>query len=172
MRFACFETGGRPRVGIVDESGTVVRPLEPAVHDIVEIIERWQELKGTLRGGDAVPLAEAKLLAPMPAPRRNIICVGKNYREHAREFSHSGFEAGAVKGAEIDEFPAVFTKMPSSVVGPGATVSLHGHITQSVDYEAELTLVIGTGGREIRREDAYRHILGYTLIHDVTARAR
>src|SRR5919107_1626089 len=151
MKLACFESGGAVRVGIVDEAAQSVRPLDASIRDIVDIVERYDELKGSLKGGDPVPLASVKLRAPIPAPRRNIICVGKNYREHAREFAQSGFEAGAVKGAEIDEFPAVFTKPASSVVGPGDTVDLHRAITQSVDYEAELTLVIGRGGRDISK---------------------
>ena len=172
MKFATFAHGGRDQVGIIDEAAGRVRPV-PAARDMIELIERY----GTLRGGLApqgggIPLTEVELKAPIPRPRRNVICVGKNYREHAKEFSHSGFEAGAVKGAEIDEYPAVFTKLPSSVTGPGATVSLHPQATQSVDYEAELALIIGKGGRDIPKADAYRHIFGYTIVNDVTARDR
>jgi 2-keto-4-pentenoate hydratase/2-oxohepta-3-ene-1,7-dioic acid hydratase in catechol pathway len=98
--------------------------------------------------------------------------VGKNYREHAKEFSGSGFEAGAVKGKEIDEYPAVFSKPPSTVVGNGDTVSLHPQATSAVDYEAELGVVIGKGGRDIKAADAYGHVFGYTIINDVTARDR
>jgi 2-keto-4-pentenoate hydratase/2-oxohepta-3-ene-1,7-dioic acid hydratase in catechol pathway len=172
MKFATFAHGGRDQVGIVDEAAGRVRPV-PAARDMIELIERYGTLRsGLAPQGGGIPLAEVELKAPIPRPRRNVICVGKNYREHAKEFSHSGFEAGAVKGAEIDEYPAVFTKLPSSVTGPGATVSLHGHVTSSVDYEAELALVVGTGGRDIAMADAYRHIFGYTIVNDVTARDR
>jgi 2-keto-4-pentenoate hydratase/2-oxohepta-3-ene-1,7-dioic acid hydratase in catechol pathway len=171
MKFATFAQGGRDQVGLVDEAAGRLHPISAA--DMLDLIGRWDVLKGGIAPqGDGIPLSEVALKAPIPRPRRNIICVGKNYREHAKEFSHSGFEAGAVKGAEIDEYPAVFTKLPSSVTGPGATVSLHSHITQSVDYEAELALVIGTGGRDIAKGDAYRHIFGYTIVNDVTARDR
>ena len=119
-----------------------------------------------------MPLASVKLLAPIPAPRRNIFCVGKNYTDHAREFAGSGYEAGAVQGAEIDAYPAVFTKPANTVTGPGETVSLHPHVTSAVDYEAELTLVIGKSGRDIPAARAYEHIWGYTIINDVTARDR
>ena len=172
MKLACFLDNSTPRVGIVDESAGLIRPVA-GVQDMIDLIERYAELKDGLRTeGDGIPLSSARLLAPIPNPRRNIFCVGKNYREHAREFSHSGFEAGAVKGAEIDEYPAVFSKPPSCVVGPGATVQLHRHVTQSVDYETELAVVIGTGGRDIRKEDAYDHVFGYTIVNDVTARDR
>jgi 2-keto-4-pentenoate hydratase/2-oxohepta-3-ene-1,7-dioic acid hydratase in catechol pathway len=170
MKLATFAHQGRDHVGLVH--GERVHPVSAAT-DMLDLIERFATLKAGLRpDGDGLPLTEVELRAPIPVPRRNIICVGKNYREHAREFSQSGFEAGAVKGAEIDEFPAVFTKLPSCVVGPRNGVSLHRQITSAVDYEAELALVIGTGGRDIARADAYRHILGYTIVNDVTARDR
>jgi len=98
--------------------------------------------------------------------------VGKNYRAHAKEFAGSGYEAGAVKGAEIDEYPAVFTKPPSTVIGSGDSVDLHAHVTSAVDYEAELALIIGKAGRDIAPENAYDHIWGYTIVNDVTARDR
>jgi 2-keto-4-pentenoate hydratase/2-oxohepta-3-ene-1,7-dioic acid hydratase in catechol pathway len=173
MKFACFSHNGTQGVGLVDAEAALVRPLTPAVRDMVELIERYDEISGSLRGeGPGLPLAEVKLLAPIPNPRRNVFCVGKNYREHAKEFAGSGYEAGAVKGAEIDEYPAVFSKPPSSVIGHGDTVSLHPHVTSAVDYEAELTLVIGKAGRDIPAERAYEHIWGYTIINDVTARDR
>jgi 2-keto-4-pentenoate hydratase/2-oxohepta-3-ene-1,7-dioic acid hydratase in catechol pathway len=172
MKFATFVHGGRDHIGIVDEAGARLHPVS-AAKDMLDLVERYEALKGELQPeGSGIPLSEVQLKAPIPLPRRNVICVGKNYREHAKEFSHSGFEAGAVKGAEIDEYPAVFTKLPSSVAGPGATVSLHSHITESVDYEAELALIVGKGGRDIAKADAYKHVFGYTIVNDVTARDR
>jgi 2-keto-4-pentenoate hydratase/2-oxohepta-3-ene-1,7-dioic acid hydratase in catechol pathway len=150
-----------------------VRPLDPPFGDMIDLIERYDELRGALRGeGHGIPLAEVKLLAPIPTPRRNIFCVGKNYRDHAREFAGSGYEAGAVKGAEIDEHPAVFSKPPTSVIGHGDTVDLHAGVTAAVDYETELTVVIGKAGKNIPAERAYEHIWGYTIVNDVTARDR
>jgi 2-keto-4-pentenoate hydratase/2-oxohepta-3-ene-1,7-dioic acid hydratase in catechol pathway len=173
MRFACFSCKGDPRIGLVDETGEGIRPLGGIVQDMVDLIERYDTLQPVLATNSALrPLSSVTLLAPILAPRRNIFCVGKNYRDHAREFAGSGYEAGAVKGAEIDEYPAVFTKPASTVIGPGATVELHPEVTSAVDYEVELALVIGKGGRDIARERAYEHIWGYTIINDVTARDR
>ncbi len=173
MKFACFSHNGTHKIGVVDAEASVVRPMNPPVGDMVEFIERYDEIRPSLRpDGAGIPLAEVKLLAPIPNPRRNVFCVGKNYRDHAKEFAGSGYEAGAVKGAEIDEYPAVFSKPPSSVVGHGDPVSLHPHVTSAVDYEAELTLVIGKAGRDIPAERAYEHIWGYTIVNDVTARDR
>jgi 2-keto-4-pentenoate hydratase/2-oxohepta-3-ene-1,7-dioic acid hydratase in catechol pathway len=172
MKLATFSRNGTFQIGRVDDAGKSVRPID-GVEDMLDLIESFDEIAPKLNGGGAeIPLSDVTLLAPIPAPRRNIFCVGKNYLAHAKEFSRSGFEAGAVKGAEVDEFPAVFTKPPSTVVGPGASVDLHSHITSSVDYEAELTLIIGKGGRDIAAKDAYRHIFGYTIVNDVTARDR
>jgi 2-keto-4-pentenoate hydratase/2-oxohepta-3-ene-1,7-dioic acid hydratase in catechol pathway len=173
MKLACYRVDSNVQIGIVDVETACVRPLDRPVRDMIDLISRYDEIKGSLKAGPTeIPLSQVKLLAPVPNPRRNIFCVGKNYREHAKEFAGSGYEAGAVKGAEIDEYPAVFTKPPSTVIGHGDVVDLHRHVTSAVDYEAELTLVIGKGGRDIPRERAYEHIWGYTIINDVTARDR
>jgi len=171
MKFATFAEKGSEKVGLVDERAGKIHPVEAA--DMIDLIERFDEIRPSLRlNGGGIDLSGVELLAPIPRPRRNIICVGKNYRAHAKEFAQSGFEAGAVAGAEIDEYPAVFTKPSNCVVGPGARVEMHPGVTEMVDYEVELTLVIGKGGRNIRRGDAFGHIFGYTIINDVTARDR
>lgn len=172
MKFACFARENGAQLGLVMEAEGLIRPL-PGLTDMVGLIARYDAIRPSFaEAEEGIPLSSVRLLAPIASPRRNIFCVGKNYRDHAKEFASSGYEAGAVKGAEIDEYPAVFTKPGSTVVGTGATVNLHPHITSAVDYEVELTLVIGKGGRDIRREDAYSHIWGYTIINDVTARDR
>ena len=171
MKFATFQHGGRAQVGLVDADAERIYPVE--ARDMVDLISRFDEIApGIHMNGNGMDLNEVTLLAPIPRPPRNIFCVGKNYRDHAREFANSGYEAGAVKGAEIDDYPAVFTKPATCVVGPGATVETHPTVTSSVDYEVELTIVIGKGGRDIKRADAFDHIWGYTIINDVTARDR
>jgi 2-keto-4-pentenoate hydratase/2-oxohepta-3-ene-1,7-dioic acid hydratase in catechol pathway len=172
MKLASFRFRETDHVGIVDEARQSVRTIA-SVSGMLDLIERYREIRPHLQtSGPELPLSDIRLLAPIPLPRRNIFCVGKNYREHAYEFSHSGFEAGAAKGAEIDEYPAVFTKPPSAVVGPEATVQLHPQVTSSVDYEAELAVVIGANGCDIATPDALRHVFGYTIVNDVTARDR
>ncbi|OYW57902.1 MAG: hydrolase [Rhizobiales bacterium 17-65-6] len=169
MKLATFDVGGTVRVGLVSEDETTIQLI--AATDMLDVITRWDALSGSLAaGGEGVPLSSVKLLAPIPHPRRNIICVGKNYRDHAKEFAQSGFEAGAVAGAEIDTHPAVFSKPASTVVGPDAVVETHPGVTDAIDYEVELALVIGRGGRGIKAADAFKHIFGYTIVNDVTAR--
>jgi len=104
---------------------------------------------------------EVRLLAPIPRPRKNIYAIGLNYRAHNEEFTG---------GAPPPEFPIVFTKGAGSVIGPGDAIESHPHVTQEVDYEAELAVVIGRRGRDMAREQAADYIFGYTIINDVTAR--
>src|ERR1700754_3902393 len=172
MKLARYSLNGSVHIGRIDETAQTITPLA-GVTDMVDVIARIGAVGARANGAaQAVPLSSVTLLAPIPAPQRNIFCVGKNYRDHAREFSNSGYEAGAVKGAEIDSHPAVFTKPSNTVVGPDDVVQLHAHITSSVDYEAELALIIGKEGRDIKPEHAYDHIFGYTIVNDVTARDR
>jgi 2-keto-4-pentenoate hydratase/2-oxohepta-3-ene-1,7-dioic acid hydratase in catechol pathway len=172
MKFAAYTYQGADRIGVVDADGVNIRAIDGVI-GMVDLIERFGQLKSALAApGPSTPLADVRLRAPIAVPRRNIFCVGKNYREHAKEFSRSGFEAGAVKGAEIDEYPAVFSKGPNTVVGPHDEVQLHANVTSSVDYEAELAVIIGVGGKDIAAERAYSHVFGYTIVNDVTARDR
>jgi len=110
------------------------------------------------RRGVARPLARARLLAPVPRPRKNVFCMGRNYAEHAAE-----------RGAAPPERPVFFTKPPTAVVGPGAPV-VHHAATQALDYEVELAVVVGRPGRDLTPEAALRHVFGYTIVNDVTAR--
>ncbi len=116
----------------------------------------------------SVALADVQLIAPLPAPRRNLWCVGRNYHAHAKELRDTVFKDNA---KAVDAWPIVFTKVPETVVGPGADVRLPGAaVSSQIDYEAELTIVIGKGGRNIGKADAMGHIWGYTIVNDVTAR--
>jgi len=93
--------------------------------------------------------------------------VGRKYHAHAKELSATVFKSSPSK---TDQWPIVFTKVPECVVGPGDDVRLPGEASSQIDYEAELAVVIGAGGRDIARGDAMRHVFGYTIIDDVTAR--
>jgi 2-keto-4-pentenoate hydratase/2-oxohepta-3-ene-1,7-dioic acid hydratase in catechol pathway len=110
-----------------------------------------------------------KIHAPFPRPAKNILCVGKNYHDHAKEFHNSGFDASAGADA-IPELPIMFTKWPNSVIGPGEPIPSANDYTNSTDYEGELAVVIGEGGRNISAKRAYDHVYGYTIINDATAR--
>jgi 2-keto-4-pentenoate hydratase/2-oxohepta-3-ene-1,7-dioic acid hydratase in catechol pathway len=112
---------------------------------------------------------DLQLLAPIPEPRRNIFCVGRNYHEHAQEFHDSGFDATAGASAIPDD-PIIFTKATTSVSGPTDPIPSYLDKTNSTDYEGELAVIIGTEGRGISKAKAFNHIFGYTVSNDVTAR--
>jgi 2-keto-4-pentenoate hydratase/2-oxohepta-3-ene-1,7-dioic acid hydratase in catechol pathway len=175
MRFCTYQVRGEPRVGIVAGNAVVDlralarrrrMPRVPA--DLLGLISDVStlELRALAREADAwvagrreaVMLPRARLLAPIPRPRKNIMCMGRNYAEHARE-----------TGSAPPEVPVFFTKPPTAVVGPGAPV-IHHAVTQQLDYEVELVAVIGRRGRNVSPEKALDYVFGYTVMNDITAR--
>lgn len=175
MRFATLNISGRPTPVVISADGAgfcaVERLLPGFQGDMPDLIARVADPERELPAVPAwTPLTGLPLLAPIPCPRRNIFCVGKNYHEHAREFAQSGFDTSATKGEVAPAAPVVFTKAPSTVIGDGEAVLCFADITQQLDYEAELAVVIGKPGRGITRADALRHVWGYTIVNDVTAR--
>ena len=126
---------------------------------------RMRALITGARDTDTHALGDVRLHAPIPRPAKNVFCMGLNYLAHARE-------SGAARGKEtkVPTRPVLFTKAPTTVTGPHDDVLVDWRITQQVDWEVELGLVIGVGGRDIRREDALRHVFGYTVINDLSAR--
>jgi 2-keto-4-pentenoate hydratase/2-oxohepta-3-ene-1,7-dioic acid hydratase in catechol pathway len=175
MRFATLEIDGRGQPVAVSSDGAGFIPVAGLVPgfsgdltDLIAQVPAPGRKFGTLSGWQT--LAANKLLAPIPWPRRNIFCVGKNYRDHAAEFAYSGFDTSAAKGEMAPEFPVIFTKPPSSVVADGDAVQRFAGIAEQLDYEVELTVIIGRPGRGITREEALNHVWGYTIINDITAR--
>jgi 2-keto-4-pentenoate hydratase/2-oxohepta-3-ene-1,7-dioic acid hydratase in catechol pathway len=112
-----------------------------------------------------IPAAEVRLLAPIPVPARNVFCVGRNYLDHVKE----GFVA---RGADVQlpKAPQFFTKSTHTVCGPGSAVRLDPAVTTKLDYEVELAVIIGAGGRDIPAARAMDHVFGYTIANDITAR--
>jgi len=175
MKFASVSIADRAVPVLVDTQAERFWPIAELAPgfggDLVDLISGFADLKNQLVAkGEGEPLAGAKLLAPVAHPRRNIFCVGKNYAEHAAEFSKSGFDSSAKDGEHAPEAPVVFTKPFTSVIGPGDVIPPHADVVKQLDYEAELTIVIGKGGRGIRKADALDHVFGYTIVNDVTAR--
>lgn len=162
----------------VDPAAQTVRRLRSAaghpLTDMNTLIAQFEAVKGTLVFDEqALPFSEVRFAAPIPLPHRNVLCVGKNYHEHAREFTRSGFDSSASKPADaVPTAPIVFTKMPQAVVGTGEAVRYPTGASEQLDYEAELGVILGKGGRDIPRAQAMDHVFGYTNINDVTARDR
>ena len=174
MKIARFEYRNAVLLGLVDtDRGTldVIRANTASRDPMIALIEA--DLAGTpLQGsGETVPLADVRLLPPIAQPSKNILCVGKNYVAHAAEFTKSGYDGTAKSLTDpVPDAPIIFTKAPCSMVGAHDDVLPPWALTTEVDYEAELGVVIGRGGRAIDARDALAHVWGYTVINDVTAR--
>ncbi len=139
------------RDGAADVAARIGAPLEAREIDV---------LRARLE-----PLDEARLLPPIPRPPKNVLFVGKNYAEHVRE-------GAAAEGVDfvLPDAPIWFTKAHTALVGCGADIVYDSAFTSQLDYEGELAVVIGSGGRAIRAEEALDHVFGYTIVNDVTAR--
>ena len=143
-------------------------PFDPA--DMISLIAAGDAALAWLKdvaakSKDTTPLDKVSLLAPIPRPRKNVFCVGWNYVEH--------FEEGKKARPHVQEMPAhpaFFTKAPTTVNGPYDDVPRHAGITEKLDWEVELGVIIGKGGANIAEGDALRHVFGYTVVNDVSAR--
>jgi 2-keto-4-pentenoate hydratase/2-oxohepta-3-ene-1,7-dioic acid hydratase in catechol pathway len=178
MLLVTFTEGGKSRLGILDRAHDEVVDLSRAASGLPQDMTAFIALgepglaearRAVASGAGRAPLAEVRLTAPIPKPARNIFCVGKNYREHAQELQTAGLKGGGQDA--IPELPIFFTKATSSVIGPGEPIPAWLDPTNTTDYEGELAVVIGPGGRGIARAEAMRHVYGYTIVNDVTSRA-
>lgn len=106
-----------------------------------------------------------ELVAPIPRPSKNVFCVGRNYVAHASEYSRAQKIA-----LELPEHPVFFSKPPTSVIGPDAAIFFDAGVTEKLDYEVELAVIIGKSGYSIKAADAMDHVFGYTIVNDISAR--
>ncbi len=178
MRLVTFTANGAESIGVLE--GDTVIGLSQAAPDLPADMNSFIEAgdAALARAAEAVanagddakhPMGGVKLLAPIPVPRRDVMAVGRNYHEHAREFHDSGFDATAGATA-VPDHPIIFTKATTSVSGPGDPILTELDPTDSVDYEGELAVIIGKEGRGIPGEDAFDYVYGYTVCNDLTAR--
>ena len=171
MRLASWSWGGRDHAGTISADGREATPL--AVADpsrgalpLIQALARGEPLPPA--AGVRLPVDVIALRAPLPLPLRGLFCVGRNYRAHATELASTVFQANK---PEDDGWPIVFSKLAECVVGPHDAVRLpRPSASVQIDYESELTIVIGRGGRDIAKADAMDHVFGYTIVNDVTAR--
>jgi 2-keto-4-pentenoate hydratase/2-oxohepta-3-ene-1,7-dioic acid hydratase in catechol pathway len=170
MKVAVFYADGKRQIGAVDSERRVIAPFDVAQQQLAGGVTALFEFEDQLpKMLPPIPLDEVKLLAPVPRPSRNIFCVGKNYKSHAREFAKSGFDSSAA-GEVIPEYPILFSKAPECVIGHGEPILIDPKVSTAIDYEAELGVIVGRAGRGISRESAMDHVWGYTIINDMTAR--
>jgi 2-keto-4-pentenoate hydratase/2-oxohepta-3-ene-1,7-dioic acid hydratase in catechol pathway len=161
MRLVTYHSIGAARVGLVHGGEVVdISELGIAAVDMIDLLRgSLESLAAAARGNlpRGVPLGSVRLLAPIPRPGK-IIGVGRNYGAHAAE-----------GGLEAQERPRLFTKVPSSVTGPGGAIEKPAIVTK-LDWEAEIAVVVGRSMRDVAAADALDHVAGYTLLNDVSAR--
>ncbi|WP_417897356.1 fumarylacetoacetate hydrolase family protein [Bacillus haimaensis] len=183
MHFLTAQFKGKTFVGLTDEAQQYVIDLNESERVKNGVQNLPQTLEGCIELGDSFidkavdlrdwvlthreaptffyKMEEITLLAPIPRPAKNVLCVGKNYKDHVLEMGSEG---------DIPEHIMIFTKAPTSVIGDGAEILLHESLTSQLDYEGELAVVIGKKGIGIKEEEAYDYVFGYTIINDITAR--
>lgn len=178
LRLVTFQTaGGAARAGVMlgedavldlAAAGLPYATMEQVIAGGPPALAAIRAAVGQPPAAARVKLAEAALLAPIPRPARNLFCVGRNYMDHVAE----GDRTRGIAQSEVPKFPQFFTKAPECVIAPGATIPDHGAsgVTQWLDYEAELVLVIGSAGRDIAPAAALSHVFGWTIANDVTGR--
>jgi 2-keto-4-pentenoate hydratase/2-oxohepta-3-ene-1,7-dioic acid hydratase in catechol pathway len=168
MRLVTYRAGSTTRIGAVQEDRII--DLSVVAPDMLSLIDLGsagleQARAAVAAATTTLPLSQVTLLAPIPRPRKNIVCLGMNYALHA-------YESARARGNPevLPEYPVFFTKAPTSVVGHEGTVPLHESVTSQLDWEVELGFVIGHTAREVEESAALGYVFGYTVINDVSAR--
>lgn len=159
MKLATLKNG---RAAIVQEDRAVMLDELGFPVSVLKLIqsgpEVLEELSAALEGTPGVAFEKSSLAAPIHRPPK-IVAVGLNYRDHAEE-----------SGLKIPSVPVIFSKFPSTVTGPHDEVRAHAHLTQSLDYEVELGIVVGKLARNVSIQDALDHVFGYMVVNDLSAR--
>ncbi|MEM8529234.1 MAG: fumarylacetoacetate hydrolase family protein [Chloroflexota bacterium] len=168
MRLVTYRDSEGTHIGALKDS--VVVSLDSIAPDMLTFIDRGSEALTAAR--DALeqakvttPLNDIQLLAPIPRPRQNVVCIGMNYVAHA-------IESNKARGLEpkLPEYPVFFTKAPNTVCALDDEIPLDPRVTEQMDYEVELAFIVGRGGKNISRNDALSHVFGYTIVNDISAR--
>ena len=171
MKLATISDNGKIKAGMIVGEEFVCcdegKNANTAVLSIISSgnISEWQTM---LEKVPRKKLSEIKILAPIPYLLRDMICVGKNYYAHAKEFFDSGFDA--TQKETIPSEPIIFTKAMTSLIGPDDAIDSSIDPTGSVDYEGELGVVISKTARRVAKDDWQDYVFGYVIINDVTSR--
>ncbi|WP_078555309.1 fumarylacetoacetate hydrolase family protein [Bacillus alkalicellulosilyticus] len=181
MRFVSLQQNNCFSIGVVineaneivnlNEAQTIMKTENPLPNSLIDCLEREDFLKEVSNLLEWIEKNQLKqctyqwdtvqVVAPIPRPRKNIFCVGKNYAAHAIEMGSA---------ADIPSNPMIFSKTPTTVTGPNAFIDSHSELTKELDYEGEIAVIIGKTGKNIQKDEVEDYIFGYTLVNDVTAR--
>ena len=177
MRFVTFKKNNEIRAGleILNKGIIDINKVDKNLpNDLNNIIKNYSMIKDQIQNiyksqNIHYSMNEVDLLSPIPVPVRDIICVGKNYAEHAKEVQKSSFSTLQGK-MQVPKEPIIFNKATTSVIGPNDKIELVNDRTNTTDYEGELGVIIGKRTKNIKYSNATDVIFGYTIINDVTAR--
>ena len=177
MRFISFEKDKDIKVGLelLGQGIIDLNHLDSTIpNNLNDIIKNFSSLESKIKTLNSpsnihYKVNEVRILAPIPVPVRDIICVGKNYAEHAKEVQRSSFNTLQGKQA-VPTKPIIFNKATTSVIGPNDKIETKNDETKTTDYEGELGVIIGKRAKNISKANAFDVIFGYTIINDVTAR--
>lgn len=179
MHLITFSEANRVRIGILDrvrheviDLSVVASSLPTNMLDFIgqgsaALLEAHSSIN---TGSGRIPFAHVQLLAPIPRPKRNVFCIGKNYRAHVQELQRASSTLVVGDKNAVPEKPIFFTKATTAVIGPNVPIPASLDPTASTDYEGELAVIIGVGGRGLANTDAMQHVYGYTILNDVTSR--
>ena len=173
MKLITCQYQSKTYIGIVEGDQAYLPALnpvfdQPAWHDMLTLIDSEVDLAAVRAQCDTttvVALSAVTLCAPIPRPRKNVMCLGLNYFEHVEETASQVGRTG-----KAPQYPIVFTKCPTSVIGHEASIPFDPDSCSQLDWEAELGVVLGKGGKKISRDQAMQHVFGYTVINDISAR--
>lgn len=155
-----WEVAQRSRRSLPFDAGDMLSLIQAGPAGLTAV----RELAGAA-DGHAVPLGSVRVLAPIPRPRKNVFCIGWNYLEHFVEG-----ERVRQTGQELPDHPVFFSKTTTAVIGPNDPIPFDPKVSEKIDWEVELALVIGAAGKNIREVEAFQHIFGYTVLNDLSAR--
>ena len=177
MRISTFVYRNSLKAGIVFEGGYYLFEdlLKDAPETVLEFIKAYEnkplpDFSDIIKNNSLIPISatEITLCAPIPEPFRDIICLGKNYADHAKELVQT--KLATQDDSMIPAAPIYFAKSASPAIGHKGVAPLHSHFTKQVDYEAEIAVIIGKKAKRIRPEQVEDVIFGYTIMNDITAR--
>lgn len=144
---------------------TILELIDMGFEVVAEINSLLEDVSEAELAEISYNLSEIQILAPIPKPRKNIIGIGLNYTEHVAESARTLDTTG-----KLPQKPIIFSKPPTTVTGPNTNILLNPKLTQQLDWEVELAVVIGKKGKYVAKEDAMDYVFGYTIINDISAR--
>ena len=169
MKLVTYQYDGIERVGALTPDGAAILPLPyPDMNTLIEsasFADLLSAASAAESSGASVPAAEAVLCAPIPRPRQDIICLGMNYRDHLTEAAN--YDSAFAKERPVTVY---FSKRVSQAVAPEGFIERHAGLTERLDYENELAVILGRAARDVKAADAADYIFGYTIVNDVSAR--